>query len=269
MNRENYILTGPPRSGTTLACYLLNKVPNTVALHEPMNLRMFPDSTSGLKSIADFFIQMRLSLLKEGKALSKASGSTIPDNPFTQEIGTIRQSIVQKDWVYFEKALSEDFHLVLKQNAHFTFLLDELVQLYSCAAIIRNPVSIIASWNTIQAPVARGTLTVLQTLNPALHRELEAIPDLLQRQIRLLDALFRKYVNQPGLTILKYEDMISSGGASLQNWIPDASILTEPLQNRNRSALYSPESLERIKQGLSKYDGAWLTFYSKEQIANV
>jgi hypothetical protein len=30
-NRQDIVLTGPGRSGTTLACYLLNKLPNTVA----------------------------------------------------------------------------------------------------------------------------------------------------------------------------------------------------------------------------------------------
>ena len=31
------ILTGIARSGTTLSCSLLNKLPQCVALHEPMN----------------------------------------------------------------------------------------------------------------------------------------------------------------------------------------------------------------------------------------
>ena len=33
-NRANIVLTGLPRSGTTLACRLLNLLPDTVALHE-------------------------------------------------------------------------------------------------------------------------------------------------------------------------------------------------------------------------------------------
>lgn len=38
------ILTGIARSGTTLSCSLLNKLPQCVALHEPMN----PDDLVGL-----------------------------------------------------------------------------------------------------------------------------------------------------------------------------------------------------------------------------
>ena len=33
---RNIVLTGPGRSGTTLTCFLLNKLPDTVALSEPI-----------------------------------------------------------------------------------------------------------------------------------------------------------------------------------------------------------------------------------------
>ena len=39
--RRDVVLTGPPRSGTTLACHMLNKLPGTVALHEPIPPRRF------------------------------------------------------------------------------------------------------------------------------------------------------------------------------------------------------------------------------------
>lgn len=36
MRDRNIVLTGPGRSGTTLTCYLLNMLPDTVALSEPI-----------------------------------------------------------------------------------------------------------------------------------------------------------------------------------------------------------------------------------------
>jgi hypothetical protein len=36
VNRNNVVLTGTGRSGTTLVCYLLNKLPNTEAPSEPI-----------------------------------------------------------------------------------------------------------------------------------------------------------------------------------------------------------------------------------------
>ncbi len=35
-NEHNIVLTGPGRSGTTLTCHLLNKLPDTMALAKPL-----------------------------------------------------------------------------------------------------------------------------------------------------------------------------------------------------------------------------------------
>jgi len=37
-NPRNVLITGTPRSGTTLICSLVNKLPDTVAVHEPTNV---------------------------------------------------------------------------------------------------------------------------------------------------------------------------------------------------------------------------------------
>lgn len=44
MNENNIILTGLPRSGTTLSVHLLNKLPNTVGLHEPIKFKEILDT---------------------------------------------------------------------------------------------------------------------------------------------------------------------------------------------------------------------------------
>src|SRR3989338_1571194 len=84
MNKYNVILTGVPRSGTTLICHLLNKLPDTVALHEPMDVFTF----SRLKTrdairdeISAFFQMTRRSIKDCGTAISKHLGGQIPDNP--------------------------------------------------------------------------------------------------------------------------------------------------------------------------------------------
>jgi hypothetical protein len=45
MNDNNILITGTPRSGTTLPCHLLNELPDTVALHEPMKVKEFSGLT--------------------------------------------------------------------------------------------------------------------------------------------------------------------------------------------------------------------------------
>ena len=79
------ILTGIARSGTTLSCSLLNKLPRCVALHEPMNpaeLVGLPFPDAYMAKVAAFFSAQRASLLGSGTAVSKARGGRVPDNPF-------------------------------------------------------------------------------------------------------------------------------------------------------------------------------------------
>lgn len=264
---KNIILTGPPRSGTTLSCFLLNQLPNTIALHEPMNLGMFLSQEQGLEETQQFFAAMRQSLLTEGKALSKVKAGAIPSNPFGKAEEGKRASLVKKDWIHFEKPLQEDFTLVIKQNAHFTFLLEPLNLLYPLYTIIRNPVSTIASWNTIQAPVSKGNLTVLKGLRPALFEELERIPDLLDRQVRLLHELYLPYLLLRKEQLIRYEDIVQSNGAELGKIVPSAANIDHPLESKNRNQLYDESLRSAIFERLVRFGGCYMDYYHEEQLA--
>ena len=117
----NIILTGIARSGTTLSCSLLNRLPRCVALHEPMD----PSELVGLglpdaylDRIAAFFAVQRASLLDSGTAVSKARGGLVPDNPFESAppAAGLRPSTVENQEVRFEKRLEPGFRLVVKHT---------------------------------------------------------------------------------------------------------------------------------------------------------
>jgi hypothetical protein len=263
---QNIILTGPPRSGTTLSCFLLNQLPNTIALHEPMNLGMFQSQEQGLEETQQFFAAMRQSLLTEGKALSKVKAGAIPSNPFGKAEQGKRASTVKKDWIHFDKPLQPDFTLIIKQNAHFTFLLEPLNLLYPLYTIIRNPVSTIASWNTIQAPVSKGNLTVLKGLRPALFEELERIPDLLDRQVRLLHELYLPYRLLQKEQVIRYEDIVESNGAELNKIAPGPAAIDHPLESKNRNKLYDESLRSAILERLIRFGGCYLDHYNEAEL---
>ena len=267
--KNNIILTGPPRSGTTLTCFLLNKVSNVIALHEPMNLKMFPDRSTALEKTAAFFDQMRHSALTEGKVISKVKAGQIPDNPFGNEVGVKRQSLVNRAEIPVGKPLSHDFKLMIKHNGHFTFLLKELAPLYPCFATIRNPLSSIASWNSITAPVSRGNLTVLKGINSEIYHILEAIPNLIDRQVQLAHYLFEAYDVLPREQIIRYEDIIASGGKALSVITPEAATLQEPLKSKNKNKIYDKELLKQTAERLLRSDGAFWKYYSKEEVEQI
>jgi hypothetical protein len=265
---KNIILTGPPRSGTTLTCNLLNKLPGIVALHEPMNLKMFPDRASGLQNIDKFFAQMRTMILDEGQAISKIKEGKIPTNPFSEGKRN-RESVVKKGRFAIEKKLDPDFKLIIKQNAHFTFLLEELKEEYPCYTVIRNPLATLASWNSINAPVSRGNLTVLKGIDPVLYHRLESIPDLMDRQLELLDEIFSAYSILREDEIIRYEEISSSGGKALTKIDSGATVLAESLENKNLVKKYDSALIVKLASLLMKNEGAWKQYYTLGDLEKV
>lgn len=263
---NDIILTGPPRSGTTLACSLLNQLPDTAALHEPMNLKMFPDPVTALEETRRFFRRMRSSILETGTALSKVKGASIPLNPFADDSTSERSSIVSKGILRFEKSFSPDFQLIIKQNGHFTFMLPELAEHFPVFVILRHPVATIASWNTIQAPVAQGNLRVLKTLNPELYHALERLPNLIERQVALLVAMYKCYDSLEGSPFIYYEDLITSQGKALQSIVPAAGNHEHALRSKNKNPLYDLELIRDIKSNLAKVSSAFAGHYTIDDI---
>src|SRR5215208_2146985 len=85
MRKRNIVLTGLPRSGTTLACRLLNTLPDTVALHEPIAPGKFVDAEDEqalLEGVERVFRRMRRMIRNEKVAVSKNAGGEIPDNAY-------------------------------------------------------------------------------------------------------------------------------------------------------------------------------------------
>jgi hypothetical protein len=262
--QTNMIITGPPRSGTTLVCYLLNKLPNIVALHEPMNLNMFSDPSNIIPITEGFFKEMRTIIDTEKKALSRLSEGKIPTNPF-DEGKSNRNPNVQKGLFEIDKELSPDFKLCIKHNAHFTFTLDALSSHFLCYVVIRDPLITLASWNSIKAPVSEGRVKVLYRINPQLAEKLDQMPDIIDRQIELLDLHFQQYVKfESRIQLIKYEDIIETNGRELMLIDPSATQLNESLESKNRIDRYDEILVKKILDRLLERDASFWRYYPKE-----
>ena len=87
MNHRDVVLTGLPRSGTTLVCRLLNTLPDTVALHEPIAPGKFAemaDDQAVLEGVERFFGRMRRMTRREKVAVSKNVGGKMINNAYEQ-----------------------------------------------------------------------------------------------------------------------------------------------------------------------------------------
>ncbi len=270
--KNDILVTGTGRSGTTLTCHLLNKLPDTVALFEPMKVSKFPELGTHSKmcrEIERFCDRQRRTLHERGVAISKNADGAIPDNPFgtaRTEEGLRRRSI-KKGEVAIDKQLSQDFTLIVKHISAFAALLGELVERFPVYAVVRNPLPVLASWNSIDFNLQQGHVPAAERITPALKADLASINDPLDRQIHVLayfHGQFRRYL--PDESILRYESIIESGGSALSVIHPAATELSEPLQSRNVSELYDRDSLQRIGERLLRSDGAHWQSYSKESV---
>lgn len=275
--QQQIILTGLPRSGTTLTCHLLNKLPNSVALHEPLvplDLASYERSDL-VEVILEYFSAQRNQILQTGTAVSKSFGGQVPDNPMAgfDPITGKRIRVLDGRLVQIDKQLTSDFCLAIKQPAFFTAILRDLVSAnsFNCFAIIRNPLAVLLSWNSVEMPVSRGRVPAAEAFAPELKQQLDLIPDLYDRQVFLLNWFFQQYLTYlPTKQILFYEATIQTAGRSLAVINPLASELTEALYSKNNNSLYNAQLKQALLEKLlNKTEGAFWSFYTKEQVISV
>ena len=269
------LLTGVPRSGTTLACHLLNKVPGTVALHEPMHVLGFAElrrqggDAAILDAIAGFAAAQRASLLEHGTARSKAVDGKVPDNPLarTPAADGLRGSVSGLTQVSFGKPRSSAFTLVIKHPAAFSALLPVLAPRFQAAAVVRNPLAILGSWTSVRLAVHDGHAPAAESLDADLREALAARAEPLERQLFLIGWFFERFARWlPRERIVRYEDVIATGGAALAAISPAAAGLAEPLRSSNRNQLYEREGMRLAGRRLLDSDGAYWRFYRREEV---
>lgn len=261
---KDIALTGVPRGGTTLACKLLGECHDTIALAEPIDVsRLSEHPRTAAKQVRDFFTETRRELLATGRAPGKLVAGEPTANFFGGEAAVgRRRSVAQHGQLVFAPPPAPGFTLVIKHNASFAALLPDLAAAIPTIALIRHPLPVLASWQTVELPVADGRIPAGERLDPALRARLGDVPDTLARQLLILDWFFARFAAaSPSLAIVKYEDVVASGGQSLFD-AAGVSGTSRVLQDHNSSPLYRNADPARLAAALADFDGAWRTFYS-------
>jgi hypothetical protein len=276
MRPTTLLLAGPPRSGTTLCCELLNRVPDARALDEPMPIGkavaeatdadgFSPDRFAAL--VERFADVQRASLLTDGTALSKHTGGRVLGRKVSDERDErgLRRRLRELGPVAFGVPSSADFTLVLKHPVAFTALLPELAGRFEAAAVVRHPLAILASWESVPMPVRDGRVAMLATLAPEIHARLEAIDDRLDRQVELLAWMFERIATSlPTERVVRYEDLVATGGGALAALVPAARELAEPLVNRNGAVSVPDTHKEALRSRIAGRDEAFRRYYDMD-----
>lgn len=269
---SNSLITGLPRSGTTMLCHLLNKLPNSVALHEPLDVSLLKDSSNSdvIGQINDFFQSQREMILASGIAISKSMGGRVPSNHLSDiREGGLRKRLLDGKTITVDNVDSESFELYIKHPALFSAMLPSLSENYRCFACIRNPLAVLLSWSTAMMPVSRGRAPAAECVDSDLARHLDATSDVLDRQLILLDFFFRRYADCSRVQTIRYEDVIASSGRSIQVINLKAGRLNEPLVSRNMRETHNRDLVKRIADQLLASDNACWIFYSREDVSSM
>jgi hypothetical protein len=269
--QDPILITGLPRSGTTLVVKLLNEIPNVVALNEPMPVNELVGLNEGelFQWIDQYTERARTLLIAEGRAETKHIKGLFVDNscgPLLNEI-SLRLSQVSHGLVDVNKTISNQFILAIKHPGAFTALSHHLVQRYKCFAMMRNPLAILLSWQSVNMPVNYGRIPIAEAIDRDLHANLNKITDNLDRQIYILNWFFErfhKYFLKEN--IIKYERLISIGGSYLEMITPGADAISSPLASKNANQLYKKEFSSVASERLLNTGGAFTQFYDSAEI---
>jgi hypothetical protein len=277
------LLTGISRGGTTLACELLNRVPDVYALDEPMDpnelvreaMRVGSgelDAGTIRAGIERFATEQRRAIAARGVMLSRnVDGRVLGAKVSDERDGEgLRKRRAAKGEIAVARPGRVDFTLVIKHPVAFTAMLPILRERFPVFAIVRNPISILASWESVPFLQREGRLGLRAEIAPVVAQRLETIEDRLERQLVLLDWFFQCYVSAlPPDRVIRYEDVIDSEGAALAPIAGGAASLSLPLQSRNTASVYSAAHMRRIGRMLLDRDGAYWQFYTREEVSGV
>lgn len=266
------LLTGLPRSGTTLVCRLLHAQENVVALNEPFVFRAF--ELGSLDDITEFIESqlnaIRIQILEERKAPSLQKKGNLPENNFTEFNGheKIRRLDAQHGYISISQKVNKSFFMCVKHNVAFTALLPHLITLYPVVAVIRNPLALILSWNSLESPLSEGRSPLGERLDPLLSKTLSNLTCRIQRQVVMINWFFERfqlYVS-PG-QIVRYEEIIHSGGNCLSEVFPSFSTHGINIYSGNSQYHSDREEVIKIKDILLQTGGPYLYYYSRDEIS--
>jgi len=246
------LLTGLPRSGTTLVCALLNRLPDTVALSEPRMLRLHGDRQRAIWEIDAFLAITREAALRTGRVPSQAIGGRAPENvaEAPRGDGKLRRVRAVHRQIEVGKPLTADFHLVVKHPALFTALAGELRQRHRLVAMVRHPLAVLASWQTVDMPPNRGRLPRAEAFAPELAAAPAATSGVLARQVALLAWMLGVYATFPPSDVLRYEDLIADPSAAIAGLSPRRAALSPSLEDYDIAQRYAGVDFAKLAMAL-------------------
>lgn len=218
------ILTGIPRSGTSLAATLVDGLPDAVCLQEPYwqfdRIRRKDCSAERFAAwLREDFTRVRDILFKGKEVEDRRDAQGEPVTDYFQRRWRDGRMEVERSGFgiisFARHGLSPDFLLGMKHNGPYLSVLPQIIALkhFIVIAIIRDPVQTILSWRTLTFPLSRGEMPGAIAYWPELRALTQASIDLLEKQVRIYDLFCQRlHASREAIHIITYESLVAQPG---------------------------------------------------------
>lgn len=207
----DFLITGIPRSGTSLLCKLLSQQPNWLVLNEPAQVIPQLSSRPDASGIALLHRQYRQRIL-----LGEQIDNKIRDGQMVEDTAENDERTL-----YHPEVRGRFFRMGSKNTLAYLASLDALQQQgWPIVAMIRNPLDSLASWSTTFDHLRQAQPELLP-LTHANHygwagwqraalAEMAGQADPTVRRVLLWRMLARTLLSQPQVLLWRYEDLVAN-----------------------------------------------------------
>jgi hypothetical protein len=262
---NNLLITGLPRSGTSLLLSLLASG-GSLCFSEPPWLKTLRENSENGQQLVDL-LEQQISQLRErianGKAIDmvfKQGTDQPPDNYFDGN-HKLRRSTREIRPVLLPTNSSRD-RFIIKANALFTANLTQLAahEHWRIKAIVRDPLAVIMSWRSVNIASSHARLKKLEKYDFRLQQISQQEP-LLKRQVLLLDWYFSQFNQLPSNDLIYYESLVQSPAHTLQQQLGQNITTATNLVSKNHNQQYDHSEQQKITAALQEYGDALKQHY--------
>lgn len=267
--KKNHIITGIPRSGTSLVSSLIAESINAVVFSEPEWLKLIRQSCHNSKEFTHGLIN-HISLLRSeikhdkpiNLKINKETQKTISNYYKRDSQGNVTSIKKEESVVLGKNYASQPFYI--KSNAQFTACLEDLIKVkaFKIYCIIRNPVSCIMSWRSLNIPVSKGNMKIAENYSDSFLEFTSGSTNLLHKQVLIVDWFFHEYKKHANhVEIIKYEDLLENTDNIISNITSSDSKIDTKLKSANKNQHYDHSEKGIIEEYLAKYCHHYKDFY--------
>lgn len=268
---KNILISGIPRSGTTLLTATLHDIPNCVALGEPEDLKQLHKRSISpedyAQKIAQYLAATRTKISAgEPIALNFDKGALHVSSNYFKRTATASGYRAERNYELRETVIpvhDDSFTLCIKNNAQFASCLESLVALPDVliVGVVREPLACLFSWRSLNMPISSGKLPAGERFAREL-RKFGKLEDVLLAQVKILDWFFGVFYRlRERIRLVRYEEFIARP-ATVREFMPVPQEYTFPVyQSMNRRAEYNLEEEEKMKTYLLRHTEYVRLFY--------